>query len=135
MRWLRWLVVAVTAGATFWVFLWVAQSVSWGWLPEGEAERWGVAAGFAAVVASAVVMATGWWAGREVSPGQPPSGRSVRGRVADQGRVDQVGGHRGRPSGPSRAVPGSVRLDAEASGHGQIRQTGGDDYTSGPGAP
>ncbi|WP_189220792.1 MULTISPECIES: hypothetical protein [Streptomyces] len=135
MRWVRWLVAVVAAGVTFGMFLWLTRSVSWGWLPEGEAERWGVAAAFAAVVAGAVGAAVSWWAGREAPARQPQDGRSLRARVTDQARVDQAGGHRGRPGGPGRAAPRDVRLDADASGHGQIRQTGGDDYTSGPGTP
>ncbi|MFB7739820.1 hypothetical protein ACFC08_36905 [Streptomyces sp. NPDC056112] len=128
--------MAVAAAVvTFAVVLWAARSVSWGWLPEGEAERWTVAAAFAAVVAGAVGAAVGWWAGREAPTRQPRGGRSLRARAADQGRVDQVGGHRGVPGGVGDAAPDDARLDAEASGRGQIRQTGGDDYTSGPSAP
>lgn len=128
--------MAVAAAVVaFGVCLWAARSVSWGWLPSGDAERWGVAAAFAAVVAGAVGAAVGWWAGREPPAGQPQSGRSLRARATGRGRVDQAGGHRGRPSGPSRAAPERAQLDAEASGQGRIRQTGGDDYRSGPDTP
>ncbi len=133
VRWVRWLVAVVAAAVSFGMVLWVVRSVSWGWLPEGEEARWGVAAAFAAVVAGGVLAAVGWWAGRQEQPG----GRRMRARASGHGRVDQVGGHRGVAGGAGTAAPDDVQFDAKASGRGQIRQTGGDDFTGtgGAGAP
>ncbi|WP_409239356.1 hypothetical protein [Streptomyces sp. PA5.6] len=131
VRSVRWLVAVAAAVVTFGVFLWAARAASWDWLPAGDAERWGVAAAFAAVAAGAVGMAVGWWAGREPSAQEREGGGSVEGQATGHGRVDQVRGHRGGPGG---AVPDDLRLRAEASEYGQVRQTGGDDHLGGQGS-
>ncbi|MEV7442912.1 hypothetical protein AB0O22_17445 [Streptomyces sp. NPDC091204] len=132
----RWLMAVATSMVTFGVCLWLAHSVSWGWLPEGEAEQWGVAAAFAAVAAGAAGAAASWWAGHDPSARQRPSRRILRARSTNRARIDQASGHRGGPGGgPSGAAPDQVQMDADASGHSRIRQTGGDDYTGGDGTP
>ncbi|GHE71737.1 hypothetical protein GCM10018785_44980 [Streptomyces longispororuber] len=128
VRSVRWLVAVAAAVVTFVVCLWGARLVVWGWLPAGDAERWGVAAAFAAVAAGAVGMAVGWWAGREPPAEEREGGGSVEGEATGHGWVDQVRGHRGGPGG---AVPDDLRLNAKASEYGQVRQTGGDDHTGG----
>ncbi|MFJ9662066.1 hypothetical protein ACIRPR_29355 [Streptomyces griseoflavus] len=129
VRSVRWLVAVAAAVVTFGVCLWAGRSAAWGWLPAGDAERWGVAAAFAAVAAGAVGMAVGWWAGRESPVEGREDGGSIEAQATGHGRVDQVRGHRGGPGG---AVPDNLRLNAKASEYGQVRQTGGDDHSGGP---
>jgi hypothetical protein len=130
-RSVRWFVTAVVIVMTFGSCLWAGHGLSWDWLPDGEAERWGVAATFATVVAGAVGAPLGWWAGRERSARLVPvleGDRVLRARAVDSSVVDQAAGSRG-PDGA--AVKGRVEMDADASGHGRIRQTGGDDTAGG----
>ncbi|MEU0646002.1 hypothetical protein [Streptomyces umbrinus] len=139
VRSVRWVVAVAAVVAAFGLCLWLARSVSFGWMPQGEADRWVVATAFATVVAGSVGVATGWWAGREGPPAPESRGRRVtqRAKVSDRGQAAQVGGNQNAPGG--RATTGHdsggvVEQDAEASGDARITQVGGDQNTTGQGS-
>ncbi|MGW5774519.1 hypothetical protein [Streptomyces sp. NPDC003863] len=137
---MRWTVAAVAAAVTFWVCLWAARAVSWGWLPKEEDTRFAVAIAFATVAATVVAAGVGWWAGREMPPAPTPAPAPAPGRTVTQratasgnGRVTQVGGSR-TPANASAGGPDRVEQHAEASGHGSITQAGGDHHVNEAGA-
>lgn len=139
MRSARWVVAVAAVAAAFGLCLWLARSVSVGWMPRGEADRWVVAAAFATVVASAVGVATGWWAGREVPPALESRGRHVtqRAKVSDRAQAAQIGGNQNRPGGSATTghdAGDRVEQDVEASGDARITQVGGDQNTTGQGS-
>lgn len=132
----RWSVTVVFAAAVFGVCLWGARSVSFGWMPKAEADRWVVATAFASVMTTVAAAAVGWWAGRE-QPGLSlsPAERTVlqRATASGRGRAEQVGGSQNAPSRPGAgSVPGRVEQVAEVSDDASVTQVGGDQHT-GPG--
>ncbi|MFF0472538.1 hypothetical protein [Streptomyces sp. NPDC004284] len=134
---MRWTVAVVAAAVTFWVCLWAARAMSWGWLPKGEETRFAVAIAFATVAATVVAAGIGWWAGREQPPAPaltPAPGRTVtqRATATGDGQVIQVGGSR-TPT-PASAAPDRVEQQAEASDRGSVTQVGGDQHVNGAGA-
>ncbi|MFJ4513059.1 hypothetical protein [Streptomyces sp. NPDC088816] len=134
----RWVVTAVAATVVFVVCLRVGRSVSFGWMPEAEADRWVVATAFATVVSTVTGAAGGWWAGREQpDPSSPPAERVVSQQVtaSGRGRAVQVGGNQNTPfpsSADAGGVPGRVDQDAKVSDDASVTQVGGDQHT-GPG--
>ncbi|MFH8625095.1 hypothetical protein ACH4A8_25010 [Streptomyces vietnamensis] len=128
---MRWTVAVVAAAVTFWVCLWAARAVSWGWLPKEEETRFAVAIAFATVAATVVAAGVGWWAGREQPP-QPEPTVSQRATATGKGRITQVGGSR-TPT-PATAAPARVDQHAEASDEGSVTQVGGDQHADGGGA-
>ncbi|WP_406470340.1 hypothetical protein OH738_30990 [Streptomyces hirsutus] len=134
----RWVVTAVAATVVFVVCLRMGRSVSFGWMPEAEADRWVVATAFATVVSTVTGAAGAWWAGLEQpDPSSPPAERVVSQQVtaSGHGRAVQVGGNQ-NTSFPSSAgaggVPGRVDQDAKVSDDASITQVGGDQHR-GPG--
>ncbi|MFJ9377544.1 hypothetical protein [Streptomyces sp. NPDC101455] len=138
VRWVRWAVTVVVAAAVFGGCLWVGRSVSFGWMPEAEADRWVVSTAFATVMATVAAAAVGWWAGREEPALTPlPSVQravSQKATVSGRGRVNQVGGNQNAPSpagagAGAGAVPGRVEQTAEVSEDASVTQVGGDQNT------
>lgn len=128
-RSVRWAVAVGSVLAAFGLCLWLARAVSWGWMPQDEADRWVVATAFATVASGAVGAGVFWWAGREdASAVSPPGGRVVRQRAKASGRarVSQTGGNLGAPAGRARTGSGSVEQDAKASDDAEVTQAGGD---------
>jgi len=95
LRSVRWVVAVAAVVAAFGLCLWLARSVSFGWMPQGEADRWVVATAFATVAAGAVGVATGWWAGQEDAPSV-----DRRAQPLPDGSQDQPG-----DGDPSAAAP------------------------------
>ncbi|MFC7900252.1 hypothetical protein ACFUV1_08855 [Streptomyces griseoincarnatus] len=127
-RSVRWSVTVVVAAVVFGVCLWAGRSVSFGWMPEAEADRWVVATAFASVMTTVAAAAVGWWAGRERLP---PAERMVsqRATASDGGRAKQVGGNQNAPSPGGGSVPGRVEQEAEVSDSASVTQVGGDQHT------
>jgi hypothetical protein len=133
-RWVRWWVTAVAAAVMFGVCLWVGRSVSFGWMPEAEADRWVVATAFATVMATVAATAVGWWASREppASP-PPPELPAVSQEITASGRarVNQAGGSQNTPAssaGAGDGSPGPVVQKVEASDDASVNQAGGDQH-------
>ena len=132
-RSLRWIVTGAATVAAFLLCLWLGRAASFGWLPRADADRWALAAAFAAVCAGVVGAAVGWWAGR---PEPPPAVRSERrvtqrARATGRARTLQVGGDRTAPGAPAPRTgdgPSEVRQEADASGHADVHQIGGDQH-------
>lgn len=130
----RWVVTVVVAAVVFGVCLWAGRSVSFGWMPKDEADRWVVATAFATVVATVAATAAGWWAARDQPTAVPPTERAVsqRATASGHGRVNQVGGDQNTPAPPAVGAAGGptrVEQEAEASDNGWISQVGGDQHT------
>lgn len=123
-RWARWTVTVVTAAVVFGVCLWGARSVSFELMADAtEADRWAVAAAFAAVVATAVAAAVGWWAGREDRSGE--SVVSQRATASGRGRAVQVGRDQNASDTPGAgSVPGRVDQYAKVSDDASVTQVG-----------
>lgn len=73
VRSVRWLAAATAAVVSFVAALWVARAFRLPFEPQGEADRWVVAAAFAGAVSAAVLAAAGFWAGREASEHRDPA--------------------------------------------------------------
>ncbi|MGK5693940.1 hypothetical protein ACSNOJ_13730 [Streptomyces sp. URMC 128] len=129
---MRWVIGVAATVSAFGALLWLGRVTSFGWLPDGEAERWAVAVAFATLGATAVLSALGWWAAQ--APGEPAAaGRTVRlrAKATGRGRVTQTAGHhydtgRAGPAPDQATSPEHIRMRATASEDGQITQTGGD---------
>ncbi|PJJ04200.1 hypothetical protein BX264_4604 [Streptomyces sp. 2333.5] len=132
-RSVRWSVAAVVAAVVFGVCLWGARSVSFGWMPEAEADRWVVATAFASVMTTVAAAAIGRWAGREQPGPSLPSGeRTVlqRATASGRGRAEQIGGDQNAPfPAGAGSVPGRVEQDAEVSDDASVTQVSGDQHT------
>ncbi|MFD4612686.1 hypothetical protein ACFWOT_32330 [Streptomyces sp. NPDC058440] len=130
----RWAVTAVAATVVFVVCLWVGRSVSFGWMPDAEADRWVVATAFATVVSTVTGAAGAWWAGREQPDPSPPLAERVVSQqvtASGRGRVTQVGGNQNTPlpsSADAGGVPGRVDQDAKVSDDASVTQVGGDQH-------
>lgn len=127
----RWAIGTAAAFVVFWLCLWLARSVSFGWMPTAEADRWAVAGAFAGAMAAAVVAMTAWWAGRGARSG---SGRSrdrqvvrQQARASQYAGVEQTAGASGTPGARHRS-PWLQRVTqkARASDRAKIKQVGGD---------
>ncbi|MGY4928531.1 hypothetical protein [Streptomyces sp. 900105755] len=133
-RWARWSVTLVVAAVVFGVCLWVARSVSFGWMPKAEADRWVVATAFATLMGTVAAAAVDRWANREQpAPLPEPELPAVSQEVvaSGQARVNQAGGNQNTPSSAAGAggVPGRVVQKAEASDDASVNQAGGDQNT------
>lgn len=124
------MVAVASTLAAFGFCLWIGRSVSFGWMPRAEADRWVVDAAFATVMAGAVGAAIGWWAEREKPRSQRRESRRVsqRGKASRYGELNQVAGNEGRRTvgnaGTNRAS--RVKQRGRASRGGKLRQVGGD---------
>ncbi|MEV7615500.1 hypothetical protein [Streptomyces sp. NPDC089799] len=126
----RWAVGIGAAFVVFWLCLWLARAVSFGWLPEAEADRWAVAGAFAGAMAAAVGGLTAWWAGRGAQGGAGGRDESVvrqAARADGVAEVEQVAGSRG-PAGTRSRRPARKKVSqkAKATGESKIGQVGGD---------
>jgi hypothetical protein len=133
-RWMRWSVAVVAAAAVFGVCLWVGRSVSFGWMPQEEADRWVVATTFATLMGTVAATAVGWWASRDqptpVPPSAPPA-VSQEATASGRARVNQAGGHQNVPffPGGTGQGPGRVKQKAEASDDASVNQASGNQNT------
>lgn len=133
---LRWTVTfAATIGA-FLLCLWLGHSVSFGWLPRADSDRWALAAAFAAVCAGVVGAAVGWWAGQsEPAPAVRRDHRVTQtAKASGRARTLQVGGSQTAPDAPAPQAGDEasvVRQEADASGHAEVRQIGRDQHLPG----
>lgn len=136
-RWVRWAVTLVVAAVVFGMCLWVARSMSFGWTPEAEADRWVVATAFATVMGTVAATAVGWWASREeLVPPPPPEPElpAVSQEVIASGRarVNQAGRDQNTPASLANTtgdIPGRVVQKAEASDDASVNQAGRDQNT------
>ncbi|MFF4230565.1 hypothetical protein [Streptomyces sp. NPDC001820] len=131
----RWVVGVASSLVAFGLLLWLGQAAPFGWLPDGEPERWAVVVAFATLGATAVLAAMGWWAA-QAPAASPASGREVRlsAKASGSGRVTQTAGSHyrtpstGQPAtgGAAPPLPEHVRMKATATEDGRIDQAGGD---------
>lgn len=120
----RWLLLITATLATFVLCLWVARSVTFGWTPRSETDRWAVAAAFAAVMAAAVGAPLIWFAGRD-RPGPRPAQRVTQNADAsDQASIHQVGGSQG--GSRRNNAPAQANQRATAKDRSRVTQIGGD---------
>jgi hypothetical protein len=101
--------VAVVIGlAMYWLCLWLFGFARFSWLPHAVADRWVVAAGFAAAGSGVVYAALSSWTERDGDEGGEPA--------------------RARPEA---AAPAWVRQKAKARRNARINQAGRDQHISG----